>query len=107
MKTTITTNPVHAMMKPLPDLKSKSDLRLRQEAHVLNFLSDATMSMSCNDVWNKCGNIPGINYEWGNTYYHRRQVSQILRRLERKGLVISILYGSYRYYSVPVEGGAN
>lgn len=96
------------MMKPIPvNANTSASLRQQQEDHVLNWLNTRTFSVTCTDVAEDCGNIPGVNYNYAYPYRVRRTASSILKRLERKGHVVSVLCGSYRYYSVPVEGGAN
>ena len=103
MKNTINnTNPVRAMMKPLPVSESKADLRRQQEDHVFGYLSQAGLSVCAADVADNCPNIPGHTYRGGGP--STRFVSHILRRLEAKGRIISTLYSGRRYYSTFVGG---
>lgn len=95
-----------SIMKPIPVGKTcgKASLRQAQEDRVLSWLQTVPNSVNCVDVANLCGDIPGVDSRWIGGM-ERRQCSAILKRLERKGFVVSTLYGSYRYYSIPEENG--
>lgn len=93
-------NPVRAMMRPLPEkLLSLDELNFRREEHILEWLKTAPTSVSCVMIQCNCENIPG---SFESSYRQLRMISNILKRLERKGKVISTLYGQYRYYSIPI-----
>lgn len=100
---------MQSMMKPIPvEENNKAALRLAQEEHVLNWLRTIDRSVNCRDVYNDCKNIPSVGancYGWGRGCWGHRQCSSILKRLEKKGHVVSVLYGQFRYYSIPVNGG--
>ena len=98
---------MQSMMKPIPvEQNNKGALRLAQEEHVLAWLRTIDHSVNCRDVYADCHDIPGVNGgRWGGGYYEHCQCSSILKRLEKKGHVVSVLYGQYRYYSIPVENG--
>lgn len=105
MTTNNNIHPVRAMMKPLPDLGSRSALRAQQEERVYNHLCGADRSLTARDVAKTCDNIPGITVtRYSFDRYRVRECSSILRRLEAKGRIISTLYGGYRYYSAPIGG---
>lgn len=104
------------MMKPIPQhtRPSRADLRRRQEEHVLAWLQGYPNSANRYDVAKNCPGIPGVsdsetpNYLRLNSYRQGAACSQILKRLEKKGHVVSVLYSDgYRYYSVPMNGGEN
>lgn len=100
---------MQSIMRPIPvNANTNAALRRAQEDRVLNWLNAQAESVTSADVALHCGNIPGVDYTWTASYRVRRTASSILKRLERKGHVVSVLCGSYRYYSIPVEnGGAN
>lgn len=98
------------MMKPIPPARhsNRAELRRRQEEHVLAWLKGYPNSVNRRDVADHCPNIPGLTPDV--PAYVRinldRACSQILKRLEKKGHVVSVLCSDgYRYYSVPVENG--
>lgn len=102
-----------AMMKPIPTPahSNRTELRRRQEEHILTWLEMYPSSVNRHDVAEKCHNIPGVN-DADATRYMRcnaaRACSNILKRLEKKGHVISVLCNDgYRYYSIPVENGGD
>lgn len=98
---------MQSMMKPIPvDDNSRAVIRQAQEDRVLSYLQQVNRSVSCKDVQMECHGIPEVESTSG--YYgqlYRRTCSKILQRLEKKGHVVSVLYGSYRYYSIPVQNG--
>lgn len=98
------------MMKPIPvNSDTSASLRLAQEQYVLNWLKNTDYSVRSIDVYRECRNIPGLEYdEWNNYNRHTRKgCTKILQRLERKGHIVSVLYGSCRYYSIPVDNGGD
>lgn len=99
-----------AMMKPIPvRTNNRYNLRLEQERVVYEFMENYPNSVSYADVADNCDNIPGIENinKWGRSSYQSRKCGHILRRLEAKGRIVSTLCCGLRYYSIPVEGGAN
>ena len=90
------------MMKPIvvptPD-NTRAVIRQKQEDRVMQFLESVTISMTAADIRFKCPDIPRM---WAGQYMTTRHVSTIMRRLENKGLVISVLCFGRRYYSIPI-----
>lgn len=107
--------PIGAQMKPvqIPAHSPRSLIRAQQEAYVLSVLDSCEYSFSACAIANIIGekiyrgkreNFPDYYLSNGNPSPTTRTVSQILRRLEAKGKVISTLYCGRRLYCIVKEG---
>lgn len=105
------------VMKPVnPNTISatSADTKAAQEAVVMDILNKCPYSMTSRDVGDniQLPTFPGFYPDWLRWMPMQarstRMASIVLRRLERKGALVSTLYQGYRLYSIPVvNGGEN
>lgn len=109
-KTVTIPTPLGSMMKPITMYDApRSDLRQRQEAFFFDIIKGQDVSVTARSLATlvqERTDVPGyeLNPEYRFCYrsISPRGVSSILRRLEKKGKIISTLYGRARLYSVPM-----
>jgi len=112
-KNTNTINPVHAMMKPMPEYLVENNhaiIRAAQEQEVYKMLAGYDHSMTVADIVNTypMQKFPGWNencHRWdgGAGMYSRRLISNTCKRLEEKGEIISTLLCGRRIYSLIIK----
>lgn len=117
MKTTmnmneVSKNPIANLMKPITlyTSENRAQVKAAQEAAVMEFMRQQVESVKASRVFIDIPSIPEVKGlsenmrdRWGMTAGVRR-TSSILRRLEQKGELVSVLFGGARYYSIP-QGG--
>lgn len=107
--------PIGGQMKPvrIPNTSDRSLIRGQQEAYVLSVLDSCEYSYSacgladiiCDKISSgKMESFPARYYPHGDSRPGTRDISQVLKRLEAKGKVISTLYCGRRVYCIVKEG---
>ena len=113
-KTITIPTPIGGQMKPMLvlDTSNRSLIRGQQEAYVLSVLDSCEYSYSacgladiiCDKISSgKMESFPARYYPHGDSRPGTRDISQVLKRLEAKGKVISTLYYGLRFYCIVKE----
>lgn len=102
-------NPIANLMKPITVWSDENSAytKAAQDAAIMAFMQEQSESVRASQVYTDIPTIPEVktmNSSPRDRYIKSmgtRRTSAILRRLEQKGELVSVLFRGARYYSIP------
>lgn len=105
----VSKNPIANLMKPISvyDNADSAQIKAAQDAAIMAFMQEQSESVKASQVYTDIPTIPGVKTMYSSPCDRwiksmgTRRTSTILRRLEQKGELVSVLFRGARYYSIP------